>query len=171
MIKLILALLTLVSLVSCAVLPLNFEPRPINANSRFDRELKRVSVEFSKAVNMTSDYQSAVIQNWQTSLEKSLDKGGFFHDNSTKKSDLLVSIKDFDAGSMYLEVKIIAEYKLLDRESGKAIYQAEFYSKATDETFYGNERFVKILNKAISENIEKFLTELTKEKLRNSGTN
>lgn len=148
----------------CATTPFNFDSKEVVAQAPFKYELEKISVVFSKPIDIDPIYQTNILQSWKDSLQKSLSNGNFFEAPSEKKLEIVVNILDLEPGPVAFESKIKAEYKIILEKDSKILFSETISSESKDKTLLGTRRVIRLLNKSISANIENFLTSLSLSK-------
>lgn len=136
------------------------------SSKKINAELKSLNVHFAK--EYSPDKNLRVIPNiWKIAMLEAIDSMAVFKDDSKNKLNISVKILDMDmplfGGSM--RTGVLAQYDLINRANGNVIYSEEVESEGIVEfsySFYGYDRSIESINRAIKNNIAIFLEDIKK---------
>jgi hypothetical protein len=165
---LIISCTALALLSGCApqIPPLNFSVPNVEASRKqIPAELKAITVTLARPDEAKGDLPFGVeiaAPLWKESLEEALARMALFRDGANKSVTLSVKILGINYPSFGINfpTTAIARYELLDRSSGAIIYTETIESNAEtpgDYSFVGAARQRESINRAIQNNISKFL--------------
>ncbi|MEQ4644683.1 UDP-N-acetylglucosamine acyltransferase [Providencia vermicola] len=168
--KLLLICFSIIALSGCqSVPPLNFVVQDIQPSKhKIDAELKSISVSLASPSEKKGDIEAGmevVPAFWKSALEDALAKNSIFKDDVTKKANLSVKVLALNAPSFGAEMKTIsiAKYQIIDRANGEILYSSEITSDGIvpfNYAFLGVVRARESVNRAVQNNIKKFLEQL-----------
>lgn len=167
------------SLTGCmAIPPLNFTPPDgsvvIEKEQRIDAELKTITVSAAKANEQLGDiqvgfagnvYEGSLKDTFKASLEEAILKSALFRDDASKKVGLIAKFMKLDTPGMSINFKthVIVRYQIIDRSTSDIIYDKNIESVGEvpfDHAFMGAVRHSEARNRAMQNNIAKFLNDL-----------
>ena len=146
--------------------PLNFSvPNVGPSKHRINAELKSTTVTIARPDEKKGDLPfgiEGIPPMWKESLEESINRMALFKDDAAKKVSLSVKILAIDVPAIGLDftTTVSARYELLDRETGAIIYTETVESSGevpADFAFMGIARARESINRAVQNNISKFL--------------
>lgn len=160
--------LSVVLLSGCAqgIPPLNFSvPNVGPSKHRINAELKSTTVTLARPDEKKGDMPfgiETITPMWKESLEESINRMALFKDDAAKKVSLSVKILAIDVPAIGFDFNttVSARYELLDRETGAIIYTETIDSSGevpADFAFLGAARARESINRAVQNNISKFL--------------
>ncbi|MEO8595370.1 MAG: UDP-N-acetylglucosamine acyltransferase [Candidatus Solibacter sp.] len=146
--------------------PLNFSvPNVGPSKHKIDAELKALTVTLARPDEAKGEMPAGIetiTPMWKESLQEALDKMALFQDDASKKVSLAVKILAINLqpiGASFTTT-VSARYELLDRATGAVIYTQQIDSAGTvpfDYAFIGAIRSRESINRAVQNNISKFL--------------
>lgn len=158
------------ALSGCAAMPPpNFSvPNVGPSQHKLNAELKSITVVIARPDEKTGELPVSVgvfVPLWKSALEDALNRMAIFKDDARKKVSLAVKILKFDPPSFGADMTTTAgaRYELLDREDGSVIYTSDIETDGVcpfDYAFVGATRAVESWNRAVQNNISKFLMQL-----------
>ena len=163
--------LLLVSLLTGCVSapPLNFSVQGVEPSKRkVDAELRAVSVSYAVPSEQTGEVPSngeGVPMLWERALAEAINKSSVFDDDSAKKANLFVKIKELDppAAGFTMVTDTSASYLLVNRKTGEKILEETITTKGSvppGYAFVGVVRAKESINRAVQNNIREFLSRL-----------
>lgn len=168
--KILFVLFGLLALSGCqSVPPLNFVVQDIQPSShKINAELKSVSVSLASPNEKKGDIEAGmevVPAFWKSALDDALARNSIFKDDVSRKVNLSVKVLALNAPSFGAEMKTIsiAKYQIIDRANGEILYSSEITSEGTvpfNYAFLGVVRARESVNRAVQNNIKKFLEQL-----------
>ncbi|MBQ0213961.1 UDP-N-acetylglucosamine acyltransferase [Proteus vulgaris] len=168
--NLLLICFSVIALSGCSSAPpLNFTVQSIQpANHKIDAELKSVSVSLATDAEKKGNIEAGMEilpQLWKASLDDALARNTAFKDDASKKVNIVVKVLAMNLPSIgtTMTSTSIAQYQIIDRENGKALYTKEISADGVVPFSYslmGSIRSRESINRAVQNNIAAFLTEL-----------
>ena len=175
-----------VVLAGCAApAPMEFNiENPVKADKRVDVELKTITVKTAPKEQQLKEIDWFFVENavghqfivtstgtgipvtrqWESALRDAIDQSYLFKDDAKRKVSLLVSVKKIDmTGLASVTSDVVAEYRIVDRETGRDLYRKDISFKGvakTSEAFVGAVRSRLSFVRAIKGNIQAFIDDL-----------
>lgn len=149
--------------------PLNFSvPNVGPTSSKLDAEVRSLTVTLARPDEATGEIEmdSAIIVGpWKEALLEALNRMAIFRDNADKKVSISVKVLKFDAPSFGAEMTTssAARYEIIDRATGGIIFTQDIEADGVvpaDYAFLGLTRGRESINRAVQNNISKFLQAL-----------
>ncbi|MBH3395822.1 UDP-N-acetylglucosamine acyltransferase [Pseudomonas monteilii] len=149
--------------------PLNFSVQGVEPSKRkVDAELRSVSVSYAAPSEQTGDVPSdgeGVPFLWERALSEAINKSSIFDDESAKKVNLFVKIRELDPpeAGITMTTGASAKYLLVDRKTGATILEENITTKGVvppGYAFAGYVRAKESINRAVQTNIQEFLSRL-----------
>ena len=150
--KLLLICFSIIALSGCSSAPpLNFTVQNIQPTNH-----KKGNIEAGMEI---------LPQLWKASLDDALARNTAFKDDASKKVNIVVKVLAMNLPSIgaTMTSTSIAQYQIIDRENGKALYTKEISADGVVPFSYslmGSIRSRESINRAVQNNIAAFLTEL-----------
>jgi hypothetical protein len=152
--------------------PLNLTPDNIpQANQTFDAEIKNTTVTLAAKDVQTGEIkvQPDFLTLWKESLQISLDRAGFFKDDSKRKINIEAHVKKFDFNPVGLsnEIDVEVVYKIIDRSTKKVVFEHNTVTSAkmsASDVWVASERLRRIWSSATQESIFQFVAALDNAK-------
>ena len=165
------AVLCAALLTACAPLsPLTFSVPDVAVSKRkIDAELRSMTVTIARADERTgalpTGMEREVPQIWQSSLQEALNRMTIFQDDAATEVNLSVKILKLAVPSAGAEMTTdtTALYQVVDRKSGAVVFSETVSAEGTapwDYAFLGTTRSRESLNRAVQNNIKRFLQAL-----------
>lgn len=152
----------------CNVIPMNSNPQNLLPSKSFiDADLRLITISMSDHADTDLISSIQVETAWKNSLEKALFTKKIFSDNSKRKVNIDINVTKYIVGITQFDVHIIAEYKIVDRNSDKIIHSEVIDSKGNSNLFFGLNRSNESNGMAIRANIEKYIAKLEEYALEN----
>ncbi|MBK5541460.1 UDP-N-acetylglucosamine acyltransferase [Pseudomonas sp. TH05] len=154
--------------------PLNFSVQGLEPSTqKIDADLKSISVSFAGPSETRGEIPSSgegVPGLWESSLREGVNRIAVFDDDSARKVNVFVKITELDipGGGVSMTTKARAIYQIVNRKTGKVIYEREVSNIGTVSgtyAFYGVTRLKESINRAVQENIRIFLEAISTVKL------
>jgi hypothetical protein len=174
--KMLFGALALVFLAGCASPPpLNFSVQGLEmATNKIDADLRSMSVSFAGPNEARGEIPSngeEVPRFWESGLREGVNRISVFDDDSTNKVNIFVKITELDiaGGGVTMTSKARATYQIVNRKSGKIIYEKEVYTTGSvpgTYAFSGATRIKESINRAVQQNIRVFLDAISTAKLK-----
>ncbi|MEB2870329.1 UDP-N-acetylglucosamine acyltransferase [Pseudomonas rhizosphaerae] len=168
--RVLLAVLLATLLTGCvSAPPLNFSVQGVEPSKRkLDADLRAVSVSYAvpseQTGNVPSDGEGVPLL-WERALSEAVNKSSVFDDESAKKVNLFVKIRELDppAGGFTMVTDTSASYLLVNRKTGETILEETITTQGSvppGYAFVGVVRAKESINRAVQNNIREFLSRL-----------
>jgi hypothetical protein len=162
--------LALFLLAGCgSIPPMNFSVPNVGPSTRkIDADLRAVTVSVARPDEKTGDIPlgvESIVPIWRTSLEEALTRMAIFNEDSKRRVSLQAKILKINMPSagITFPTDVDARYEIIDRSTGTIIYTETVSSNGTtpgDYAFMGLARQRESVNRAVQNNISKFLMSL-----------
>lgn len=155
--------------------PLNFSVSDVEHSERkLDAELRSISVSYAVPSEQTGDVPSngeGVPFLWERALSEAINKSSLFDDDSERKVNLFVKIRELDPPEVgaTMVTDASASYSLVDRKTGERMVEATVTTKGAvpyEYALIGDVRAKESINRAVQSNIREFLNMLEKSARR-----
>ena len=149
---------------------LNLDLTEITITIPSEEPLKTIKFEECSKEDVSSNF----IPSWGVSLVDALKKSKIFTRPTTKKVNLLVTILEIDMPFFATDVttKVSSNYKLIDDVTKVTLYDDTVKTEATipwNYSFFGYERGLESVNRAVQKNISTFISNLQKYSIKKNG--
>ncbi len=149
--------------------PVNFSvPNVGPSQAKIDAEVKSITVSSARPDESSGDlpmWTTNILPQWKEALEEALNKMAIFKDDSKNKLSISVKVTKIDTPSagFSMTTDVAARYELISRADGSIIYTTDIDATGVcpgDYAFLGATRATESFNRAIQNNISKFLMQL-----------
>lgn len=174
--KMLFGALALAFLAGCASPPpLNFSVQGLEMSpNKIDANLRSMSVSFAGPNEARGEIPSngeEVPRFWESGLREGVNRISVFDDDSTNKVNIFVKITELDiaVGGVTMTSKARATYQIVNRKSGKILYEKDVYTIGSvpgTYAFSGATRIKESINRAVQQNIRVFLDAISTAKLK-----
>lgn len=150
--------------------PMNFSVGEVNAaQRRQDAELKTISMTTAppgEAAGKIAPIADLAIPAWKVALEDAIDRSAIFRDDATRKLTLNVKVTQLDTPSVGLDMRTTttARYELIDRATRATLFISDVSTTGlvpAGYAFAGAERAWESMNRAVRDNIQQFLQQIS----------
>ncbi|MFS1291999.1 UDP-N-acetylglucosamine acyltransferase [Pseudomonas piscis] len=154
--------------------PLNFSVQGLQmSTNKIDADLRSMSVSFASPNEARGEIPSngeEVPRLWESALREGVDRVSVFNDDSSQKVNIFVKITELDiaGGGVTMTSKARATYQIVNRKSGKVVYERDVASIGSvpgTYAFSGATRIKESINRAVQENIRVFLEAISITKI------
>ncbi|MFJ2336924.1 UDP-N-acetylglucosamine acyltransferase [Pseudomonas protegens] len=154
--------------------PLNFSVQGLQmSTNKIDADLRSMSVSFAGPNEARGEIPSngeEVPRFWESALREGVDRISVFNDDSSQKVNIFVKITELDiaGGGVTMTSKARATYQIVNRKSGKIVYERDVASIGSvpgTYAFSGATRIKESINRAVQENIRVFLEAISVAKI------